>query len=393
MKNREQTHTNNLISVSDFSQLSEVHDQHCISIYIPTSRAGEKVDRNHGQITLKNSLKNLTHTLKDYKLNVKEIENYLSPVYDLLDDSQFWRKQSDCLAIFLSKQQMKYYTLPIDQVEFNYLSDHFFLLPIIPLFSGDGKFYILSLSLQDIKLYEGTRHSIAEVYVEDLLPERLEDVVGYDFQNKSLQFRSGQGGSAGAMFHGQGAGKDDKDVELEKFLRAVDKGLMKLIKDENAPLILACVDHYYPVYAKITAYSKLFDQNISGNNEETDALLLHEKAWSLVESDFKKHRNKMAEQLRNQSSNGKSPFDLNDIIPAVIDGRVEALFVQKGKDKYGLYDMVNRSLIVDENIKTNQASLFNLAAIQSWQKGGHVYVVEKDEMPFKGTGMNALFRY
>jgi hypothetical protein len=69
------------------------------------------------------------------------------------------------------------------------------------------------------------------------------------------------------------------------------------------------------------------------------------------------------------------------------------LFVQKAKDKYGLYDKVNRSLIVDENIKISQASLYNLAAVQTWLKGGHVYVVEKDEMPLKGTSINALFRY
>ena len=134
---------------------------------------------------------------------------------------------------------------------------------------------------------------ITEVYVEDLVPEKLEEVVGYDFQHKSLQFRSGQGGSAGAMFHGQGAGKDDKDAEVEKFFRAVDKGLMKLIKDENAPLILACVDHYQPIYAKITDYPNLFHQNIGGNHEETDPLLLHEMAWSLVEGYFQQQRKKI----------------------------------------------------------------------------------------------------
>lgn len=392
MKSREPS-INNLISKKDFNDLANIHDQHCISIYIPTSRAGEKADKKQGQIILKNNLKKLKQSLKEYNLSKSEIENYLSPVDDLMNDNQFWRQQSDCLAIFLNKNQLQYFTLPIDQVEINYISDHFYLLPIIPLFSGDGKFYLLSLSLQDIKFYECTRHSITELFVEDLVPEKLEEIVGYDFQNKSLQFRSGQGGNAGAMFHGQGAGKDDKDIEVEKFLRAVDKGIMKLLNDEDAPLILACVDHYQPIYAKVTTYPHLFPQNIGGNHEETDPILLHEMAWPLVEGQFKEHRNKMIEQLRNLSAVGKTSFDLNEIIPAAIDGRIDTLFIQNSKDKYGLYDMVNRSLIIDENKKMSQASLYNLAAVHTWIKGGHVYVVEKEVMPFTATTINALFRY
>lgn len=393
MINREQVTTNYPISRNEFAKLANIHDLYCVSVYIPTSRAGMEVDRNHAQITLINNLKILKLTLKDCNLSNTEIDEFLSPLYDLVNESQFWRHQSDCLAIFMNKQQLKYYTLPIDQDEFTYVSDHFYLLPIMPLFTGDGSFYILSLSLQDVKLFEGTRHTISEVDVEDLLPQKLEEVVGYDFQNKSLQFRSGQGGDAGAIFHGQGSGKDDRNMEVEKFLRAVDKGLMMLIKDEEAPLILACVDYYQPIYAKVTNYNHLFPQNIGGNHEETDPFLLHEMAWLLVEEHFQKQRKKLGKKIRRMSSKGKTSFDLNDIIPAAMDGRVEILFVQHDKDKFGLYDKLNRSLIIDENIKTSQASLYNLAAVQTWLKGGHVFVVEKDEMPFKGTNINALFRY
>lgn len=382
-----------LISKNEFNKLASWHDQHCVSIYIPTTMAGVAGEKQQGPLRLKNALKQVKEKLNEYKLSPIDIENYLEPVKNLMDDKLFWGKQSNCLAIFLSKQLMQVYSLPVNNDSFIYVSDHFYLLPIMSLFNGNGKFFILSLSLKDIKLYEATRYNISRVHAEDLLPEKLEEVVGHDFHNKSLQFRSGQGGEAGAMFHGQGAGKDDKDAELEKYFRAVDKGLMKLIKDENAQLILACVDHYHPVYAKITDYPNLFKQNISGNHDETDAALLHKLALPLVEGYFQQYRKKYAELIRNLPINGKTSFDLNDIIPAAIDGRIEVLFVQKSRDKYGLYDEVNRSLIVDENTTVSQASLYNLAAIQTWLKGGHVYLAEKDEMPLLGSGINALFRY
>ena len=393
MKNREQPPTNNLISKGDLRKLANIHDQHCISIYIPISDPGEGQDKNQGLIRLKNSIKNLKISLKDYNLTDNEIEDYLSPVENLLNDSQLWRRQMGCLAIYLNKERFRYYKLPIYQAEFNYVSDHFYLLPLMPFFNEGGKFYILSLSLQNVKLYDCTPYSISEVYVEDLVPKKLEDVVGYDYQNKILQSRSVQSGNAGAMFHGQGAGKDDKEVEVKKFLRGVDNGLMKLLKNENAPLILACVDHYQPVYAEITNYTNLFNKNIKGNHEEKDPLSIHKMAWSLVKDYVLKQRKSVAKLLMDYSSSVRTSFDLNDIIPAAIDGKIEVLFIQNNRDKFGLYDLVNRSLIIDENVKANQASLYNLAALQTWIQGGRVYLVDQDEMPFQHTSINALFRY
>lgn len=390
---QKQLENKNLISRDDFINLTKVNEQNCVSFYIPTSRAGEVVDQNHSQIILKNCIKKVKFKLKDYELSDSEINTYLEPVVGLLEDSEFWRNQSDCLVIFLNQQKMQFYSLPIQQDEYFYISDHFYLLPLFTILNENSKFYILTLSLQDIKLFECTRFSITEIIIDDLVPEKLEEVVGYDYENKSLQFRTGHGGQAGALYHGQGAGKDDKDKELEKFLRAVDAGLMKLLNNEDVPLVLACVDYYYPIYAQITNYPYLYDKHISGNHEMTDPYILHEMALPLINNHLRKKKDEYINIFMDLSADSKTRLDINDIIPAAVDGRIDMLFIQKSKDRYGLYDKLNRSLIIDEYSKTNQASLFNLAAIQTWIKGGQVYLVEKDEMPISGTMINALFRY
>ena len=267
------------------------------------------------------------------------------------------------------------------------------VLPMNAIFNDDGLCYILNLSLNQVKLYECTRHSIAEIIIDDLAPEKLEDTVGYDFREKSLQFRTGQGGAEGALYHGQGAGKDDKEHEIKKFFRAVDKGILKILANENAPLVLACVDHYYPLYAGITGYKKLFEKNIKGNHQETDPLMLHEHAWVLVENHFQQHRLEIAEHIRDLSATARTSFDLNDIIKASVDGRTEALFLNPRMDRFGMYDKVNRSLIIDDNPASQHASLFNLAAVQTCLLGGKVFLVDHDEdVPLKGTRIKTLFR-
>ncbi|PLX02149.1 MAG: hypothetical protein C0595_11960 [Marinilabiliales bacterium] len=382
-----------LISKNEFAKLSRIHDQHCVSIYVPTDRAGKEVDNKKGQITLKNCLKEVKSKLKDYQLKDTEIEDYLSPAEDLLEDHHFWRNQSDCLVILLDKNKMMTYTLPINQPQFTYVADHFYLLPILPIFSYNGRFYLLNLSLNKVKFYETSRYSIEEVVVKGIVPEQLEEVVGYDYEKNHLQFRSGQGGEAGAIFHGQGSGKDHKAIETEKFFRAVDQSLKNIIKDDKTPLVLACVDHYYSLFKKITSHPKLYHKHINGNHEDTSPLLLHEMALEIVDDYFQKGRKSATVKLKEQSSVGKFSSDLNDIIPAALEGRIESLFIQKSNDRYGLYDIINRSLIIDEGHKAKQASLFNMAAIQTWLKDGNVFIVEKDKMPFNGTSINALFRY
>ncbi|MFA5417957.1 MAG: hypothetical protein WC341_05810 [Bacteroidales bacterium] len=381
------------ISKAEFNELATTHDQHCVSIYIPTSGPGEKAETHQGQVKLKNSLKSVQITLSEYGLNTAEIDNYLDPVTDLMADKSFWRNQSDCLAIFLTGQSLRYYTIPGDFNEFTYVSDHFYLKPLLALFNGDGKYYLLTLSLQKVKLFSCTRFSISEVSITGYVPDRLEEVVGYDYRNKSLQYRTGKGGEAGAMFHGQGSGKDDKIMETEKFFRAIDKGLTKLLNKEEAPLVLACVGHYYPLYSKITVNNNLFNKHIDGNHDETEPHRLLEMAWPLVEDYFQQDRIKTQNLMRDLSSNGKTSYDLIDIIPAALDGRVEALFLQKDQDRFGLYDAVNRTVIIDEDQRFSQSSLFNLAAVNTWLNGGQVYISGPSEMPFEGSNMNALFRY
>ena len=376
----------------DFEELANIHDTCCISIYIPTKRVGKEVDEGQGQLQLKNCMKKIRDELKQCNCSNGEIENYLKPIDLLLEDTMFWRNQLDGLAIFLNKKEMWYYSLPLPFKKYTYVSDHFYLLPLIPIFNGDGKYYLLNLSQGRIQFFEGSRHSIKEIMVDDLLPENLEEAIGDDYPQKNLQFRSG-GGKENAVFHGHGAGKDSFDKEIEKFFRSVDDGLMELIRHEKYPLIIACQDQYYPTYKKINSYAYLFGQHISTNPEQEDVRILHEKAWLLVKDFFQQYQKNKVKEFRDLNHFAKASSELEKIIRAAVDGRVDSLFILITTEINGLYDLENRSVIIDEAKSINNASLINLAAVKSFMQGAKVYLVYSEEMPLKGTSMNAIFRY
>jgi len=396
MRKNDKSERNGLLSKKQFLQLAEFHGRNCISIYIPTARAGEEVDSKMGQRRLNNQLKALKGTLEEHGLSENEIQEVIKPAAELLEDTHFWRNQSDGLAIFLHEDKMEYYTLPLNFNERYFVADHYYLLPLIPLFNDDGRFFLLVLSQQKVKLFEGSRYAISEIFMEDLLPGKLEDAVGYDYEEKSLQHRSGQGGDAGAMFHGQGEGKDDKEQEIEKYFRTVDKGLMKVLNDEKVPLVLACVDHYYPLYKQVTRYGHLFDGHLRGNSDHADSIELHERAWMLLKDYFKGNRKQKIEQFRDMSAGGKTLEDIRDIVPASVEGRVDTLFIMKGAERYGLYDEALRAVRLDDKQLINNirhAGLYNMAAIHTFQNRGRVYLEEPEGMPMKQTEINALLRY
>ncbi len=382
------------MSREDLLKLARHHGPDCISIYLPTARAGEEVDQKHAQIRLKNILKELEEAIND-RGSSEQLKSSLQQIREIREDDLFFRHQSDGMAIFISSGKVWTFTMPVRFEQRWYLSDHFYLLSLFPYFNDNGIFYLLALSLQQISLYDCTRHSVSEVNLEEAAPQSLEEVVGADYEEKSLQYRtsgSSGGGNPDVTYHGQGSGKDDRDKETEKFFREVDHAITSILENEEAPLVLACVDHYLPLYREITGYRHLFSGHIPGNPDETDPLVLQEKGWSLVEEHFTGNRRDKRELIRSLSATGKASYETGEIIAAAVDGRIDTLFVQKGKDLYGIYDLEKR-LIRENPDREREVSLFNMAATHTLLNGGEVFTETPDQMPFRDSELSALFRY
>ena len=92
-----------LLTKKAFTQLSGVHAPTCISIFIPTHRAGQEVLEKKDQLALKNQLKEVSHNLAGQGYSDQEVKSMLEPAAQLLEDTEFWRHQSDGLALFISE--------------------------------------------------------------------------------------------------------------------------------------------------------------------------------------------------------------------------------------------------------------------------------------------------
>ncbi len=382
-----------IIPESKVKELAQVHEPTCVSIFIPTQREGNEVNENQPQIRLKNSIQDLEKDLDAAGMKPREKEEFLKPLWELQDDVMFWRHQSDGLAIFRNHKRFEYYTLPVHFDQTYYLDEHFYLLPVMPMFNNDGFFFILALNQQHVKLYEASEHTIGEIYIEDLVPQRLEDAVGYDYEEKSIQSRPDEGHLQDFATHGHGAGKDDLDHEVRTFLYAVNDGLMKILNDQKAPLVLVIDDQHIGEFSRICKYNYLHDRHARVNPNELDMFKIHELGWDKVKDYFQKHLQEQKKEFNNKSATGYTSDDIYHILPAALDGQIQALFLRKEHERFGIYDHKNRKLRLDSEHNHANSSLVNQAAVHTFLNQGKVYQLETDEMPIPQSEMNALYRF
>jgi hypothetical protein len=361
---------------------------------MPTHRVGREVQQN--PIRLKNLLGKAQDRMVAGGVRASEARELLEPAEMLLHDGLFWQHQSDGLALFVSPETFHHYRLPFDFEELVVVTDRFHIKPLLPLLSGDGRFYVLALSQNEIRLLQGTRYSVSELDLEDV-PESLAEALKWDDPEKRLQWHTQTGdrtdGERAAIFHGHGvASADDPKNYILRYFHQVDEGLRDLLRDEEAPLVLAAVDYLLPIYKKANSYPHLVDEGIEGNPEEMSAEELHEQAWAIVHPLFLSAQKEAAAQYRQLAGSEQASGDLREVVPAAYHGRVDTLFVAVGLQWWGAFDLDTNAVHLHERAEPGDEDLLDLAAAYTLLNRGTVYAVEPEKVP-DNARLVAVFRY
>ncbi|MFW5663246.1 MAG: hypothetical protein ACOCZW_05930, partial [Bacteroidota bacterium] len=105
----------NTIKKETIKQFLEYENGPCVSLYMPTHRAGQEIRQN--SIRLKNLISDAEEKLVKQGLRAPDAKKILKPASDLIDDEFFIMHQNVGLAMFLSKDKFEEYRLPVDFTE------------------------------------------------------------------------------------------------------------------------------------------------------------------------------------------------------------------------------------------------------------------------------------
>ncbi|MBC7220855.1 hypothetical protein H5T55_05240 [Candidatus Bipolaricaulota bacterium] len=379
------------LSPQDLSDLVEGTSPHRVSIFLPTGRAGPAA--REGGIRLKNLLREAEEQLVALGMRAPQIQDLLAPARSLVGDSLFWSYQSDGLALFLSPEGMRKWRLPLRFEELVMVADRFHVKPLLSLFTGDGRFYVLALSQNQVRLLLGTRHSVTEVPVEEV-PTALADVLRPDLVQKHLQFRtaasSGPGKQAVA-YHGHGGADAGHKDDIVRFFRRVDEGLRSYLTSEPAPLVVAGVDYLLPLYREASSHPHLVNEGVTGNPDRLTPEELHAQAWALVQPHFHRAQQEAADRFAARLGTGLASAQLPEVLRAAREGRVEVLFVAVGVQRWGRIASTGE-VEVHDSLQPGDQDLLDLIAVETLVRKGTVYAVSPDRVP-GGADLAAVFRY
>ncbi len=383
---------------ADVRELLEAGGQTCVSIYMPGEPAGP--DTQQGPIRLKNLLRIATEKLIERGYDEPQARQFLQPAAELLEQPDYWQHQNHGLAFFIADNFFREYRLPITFDELVLVDDQFHIKPLLPLLYLNGRFYILALSQQDVRLYEATLENIEEVTLRGV-PRTLRDVVGYDYEERSLQFhtgtqhersmRPGDGMRRPAIYFGHGENVDQDRQEIERFSRRVDESLYQLIPDRQTPMILATVDYVAAIYRDVSTYPNLLEEGIAGNVEHLSADELHKLALPIMERQCRKARDEAVERFASLYGTAGVSDELQTILSAAFEGRIDTLFVASDEQMWGRFDEVSRWTEQHDERQPGDTDLLQLATVKALDSGARVVATPRDELP--AAPLAAVFRY
>jgi hypothetical protein len=382
-----------------------------LSIYHPTERVAVEPEQN--SLRLKNMLGVAHDQLAARGLRRPEIEAFMESLTGLLGNAEFWRHQLDGLAVFVAHDFFRYYRLPFDVPEIVVVADMLYTKPLLPALAEEGHFYVLALSQASVRLLRCTRFAVEDVDLDGLgIPRSLAEALQYDdLQKPELSHHpvTGPGQSGGPSveaargggrrgsgrrhaFHGHGQDASDTKQEVLRYFQAVDAGISRLLGAEHAPLVLASVEFLQPIYRNTTSYRYVLEEGIEGNPDQISPADLHARALPIVEPELHAPIDAAVERFRSVAPGGLTSCDLAEVLLALEMSRVDCLFVARGEDRWGKFDLANGTVTVHDERRPDDVDLLDLAARETIRHGGDVYLVDKDTMPCNEP-LGAIYRF
>lgn len=362
-----------------------------VSLYLPTHRGGREV--RQAAIRLKNLLAAAAEQLTTRGESAADAKTLLAPAADLVNRQDYWEHQLDGLAIFLDGDGMRDFRCPRRFDELCYVNGHFHLKPLLPVLRRETAFHLLALSLKKVRLYEVTTDRLDELAL-DGIPESLEDALGHDLDEPTLQMHTGGPAGPGrdsGVFHGHGAGDDDRDAEVVRFLQLVDRGLRDHLQDDAEPVVLCGVKELVHRFHDLSRHPGLVPGGVSGHHDSLDPRRLHAEAWEVARPVLDEDAERAAARFTELRGTPLASAEVAVVGPALAGGRVESLLVSAEQRFWGRLEEDGTPRIHDERRPWDVELLDRLAAL-GLKRGTEVFVRRSSRLP-DGVALAAVMRF
>lgn len=344
----------------------------CVSIYLPTRRAGN----DPADLARFRGLAHRAETIlaKDHPAAAPDI---VAPLHALLKDEAFWAGVQDGVVVLASPSRFDAFTLPRAVPEHVEVNDSFHVKPLLRYAQSAEPFHVLGVSRERVALFRGNRYVLAP------LP-----APGVQLANTAVPVAE----PTTAPDDEHAARKADAHAEAERFFREVDRQVIHRVSEPSGlPLILAGIEENLSAYRAVTKNRFLTAESIHGDWTRWNLHEIREAAWKVFEKHYLDRLARIREDFGAAAAHKRGTSDLAEAAKAAAVGRVGVLLVDADRAVPGSIDMATGTLHPANGQPCAGDMLDDLAEIGLKTKA-MVIVTPSDQMPTQ-TGLAAIFRY
>ncbi|MFN4156600.1 MAG: hypothetical protein ACK4HF_18305 [Paracoccaceae bacterium] len=385
-----------MFSRTDLTTLIEATPDVAVSLYLPTQTHGRETRQN--PIMLKNLLRQAADALAERSMVEREIESFLAPAAQLVEDYDFWQHQDAGLAIFLSDAGIQIHKLPILVPELAVIGPGHHIAPLLPLQEQDAVCVILTMTAETAEVRLATRFSLTAIEVADLPRsiESLDEAPDYEGSLQSHGFgRPNTGGQSMPKTQVYGDSPEEwRKGRLVEFARRAGSALATHLARDPKPVVVVADAAVGGHVRNDVALAPLVVEFVEVNPAILDEAGLLAAASEVMQSLHDKAVNTALERFGILFGRGDATActDPARIAVAARDGRVDQLFIARDAVLRGTLDSETGAALVAGGGKTGTVDLLDKVAQMALGNGGGVWMVAQDSLQ-EGTAMAAILRY
>lgn len=352
--------------------LQQMRSMPSVTITLPTHRTSP--DNKQDPIRLKNLVVEAgNRLLKDF--SKREVEGVLKRLEDLAAEVDH-AHNLDGLALFVSKDFSRAVKVPFALKERVEVGEGFATRDLVFALNRTPRYWVLALSEQPTRLYEGTRDDLLEV-TAGAFP------MMHNLPGGATRLPGGEGINPSSQ----------QDRFHEQFFRAVDQEYDKVTKDDPLPLAVVGVDRYLAFFRQVSTKNDVVTE-IKGNYDHLTAHDLGKLAWPAVKEALAERRAKVFDQLNDAIGARKFASTAGEAWRYAHQGRGALLLLEEDYHQPARLSDDGMNILVSENPADLDVmdDAADVIVEEVLQKGGRVVFVPNGSLKDHGR-VALILRY
>lgn len=321
---------------------------------LPTHRTSP--DNKQDAIRLKNLISETLNRLTEEfsKRDLSSLDKNLDRILEI--DHNF---NKEGLVIFINDEIFEYERLLFTPEERVIIDETFATRDLIRSMHKAENYYVILLSRQKVRLFEGYLNQVHEINNSDF-PMNNDTLYETSAEMRSVAHR--------------------EDDLIEEFFNRADKAFKKVSAENPACVILMGVDRNITHYTKVCDTPSMIIGGISTGDDDATTFDVAQLAWPMAKEIFIKRSVEAIEVLETSIGANKFESDIQLIYKAITEGRGDTLYTKSGFFQPAIIKNGKISLVEDSKLPGVTDDIVDELVELTMEFGGNVVFCEDGDL-------------